>query len=352
MIKDFSSKEVVSSVLNKKLIKHYNNDYSFISLFGDFFITADRFLPICADYFCTSTDLFGFYEKPKYRHLLTEEFYNFLNVNSNIIEINNSFILGSTGNYYHDMIDCFSRIFSYNENLKYFKKINNIVISDITNHNILDEILLKLNINIPIIKLRKDKIYRFNKSIIPVNRNLKRAAHLYKKFFLTDTIIPKKNLFISRKDSKTRTIINEDEVFDVLKNKNFTCQTLSNKTLLEQINLFSSSKHIISMHGAGLTNLLFTQPISSLVEITANFKESQKDWLTEKNSEEFNNFTRSMFNRLALLSCVDHYYYFAKTILPSNETLNKISFEFQKFTFSNLKVDIDYFKKEIENIIN
>ena len=88
MIKDFSSKEVVSSVLNKKLIKHNNHDYPFISLFGHFFITADRFLPICADYFCTSTDLFGFYEKPKYKHLLTEEFYNFLNINSNIIEIN------------------------------------------------------------------------------------------------------------------------------------------------------------------------------------------------------------------------------------------------------------------------
>ena len=90
MIKDFSSNEVVSSVLNKKLIKHNHNNYSFISLFGDFFITADRFLPICVDNFCTSTDLFGFYEKPKYRHLLTEHFYNLLNSNRNIIEINNS----------------------------------------------------------------------------------------------------------------------------------------------------------------------------------------------------------------------------------------------------------------------
>ena len=106
------------------------------------------------------------------------------------------------------------------------------------------------------------------------------------------------------------------------------------------------------MHGAGLTNLLFSQPMSSIVEITGNFKEDQKDWLTEKNSIEFNNFTRSMFNRLALLCSVDHYYYFTKTILPSNETLNKLSFEFQKFTFSNLKVNIDYFKKEIENIID
>ena len=352
MIKDFSSNEVVSSVLNKKLIKHNHNNYSFISLFGDFFITADRFLPICVDNFCTSTDLFGFYEKPKYRHLLTEHFYNLLNSNRNIIEINNSFVIGSTGNYYHDMIDCFSRIFSFNENLNHFKKINKIIISDVTNHNILNEILLKLNIHIPIIKLRRDKIYKFNESVITVNRNLKRTTHLYKNFFLEDIKTPQKNIFISRKDSKTRTILNEDEVIDFLKTKNFTIHTLSNKTLFEQINLFSSSKFIISMHGAGLTNLLFTQPKSSLVEITGNFKKNQNDWLTEKNSEEFNEFTRSMFNKLALLSSVDHYYYFTKRFLPSNETLNKLSFEFQKFTFSNLKVNIDYFKKEIKNIID
>ena len=204
MIKDFSSKEVVSSVLNKKLIKHIHNNFPFISLFGDFFITADRFLPICVDNFCTSTDLFGFYEKPKYRHLLTEDFYNLLNSNLNITEINNSFIIGSTGNYYHDMLDCFSRIFSFNENLNHLKKINKIIISDVTNHNILNEILLRLNIHIPIIKLRQNKIYRFNKSVITVNKNFKRTAHLYKKFFFKDIKTPQKNIFISRKDSRTR----------------------------------------------------------------------------------------------------------------------------------------------------
>ena len=46
-----------------------------------------------------------------------------------------------------------------------------------------------------------------------------------------------------------RIIENEDEVFDYLKKYNFENITLTGKSFEEQINLFSSSKIIISMHG-------------------------------------------------------------------------------------------------------
>ena len=141
MIKDLKSNEIISSPLNKKMTKHFNGNFSFISLFGDFFITADRFLPICSDNFCTSTDLFGFYEKPKYHHLFREDFYNCLIKESNICEIKDAMIIGSTGNYFHDLIDCYSRLFSFNQRSPLYKNIKKIIVSEISFDNVLSELL-------------------------------------------------------------------------------------------------------------------------------------------------------------------------------------------------------------------
>ena len=71
MIKNYTLNYIMSSPLKKKLIKYYNYDQKFISLVGNFYITPDRFLPICSESFSTSTDLFGFYENVKYSHLFT-----------------------------------------------------------------------------------------------------------------------------------------------------------------------------------------------------------------------------------------------------------------------------------------
>ena len=74
MIQNYTLKNIISSPLKNKLIKYYNYDQKFISLIGNFYITPDRFLPICSECFSTSTDLFGFYEDVKYSHLFTSKF--------------------------------------------------------------------------------------------------------------------------------------------------------------------------------------------------------------------------------------------------------------------------------------
>ncbi len=343
MIKNYTLNDIVSSPLKNKLIKYYNHDQKFISLIGSFFITTDRFLPICSDSFCTSTDLFGFYEDIKYEHLLTNEFHEkILNQNKEIQTIQNSFILGSTGNYYHDLIDCYSRIFSYNKNLSLNKNIDKIIISEINIKNILEEILSILDIKIPVFCLKKDKIYKFENSIITANRNIYKIIKLYRKFFASNQIKPSKNLFISKRDSFNRNIINEKDLLNFLKNYNFEIQTLSKKSFTEQKELFASSKFIVTMHGAALTNLLFAPSGSTIIEITGDFMKRKNDWFSKKNSTEFNNFTRSMYNVLASECGIEHYYYFSKVLFPNN---HKIKYEFEKFTLSNLFVDIDIFRK-------
>ena len=88
---------------------------------------------------------------------------------------------------------------------------------------------------------------------------------------LKDQINPLRNLFISRQDSLTRNIINESDILSLLKDYNFEVQTLSTKNFLAQKELFASSKFIITMHGAALSNLLFAPSGSTIVEIAGDF---------------------------------------------------------------------------------
>ena len=88
------------------------------------------------------------------------------------------------------------------------QSIDKIAVNDTDTVKILKEILYILNINIPIIVLKKNKIYKFENSNITANKQFKRTINLYRKFFLPKKINPQLNTFISRKDSLTRTIEN------------------------------------------------------------------------------------------------------------------------------------------------
>lgn len=76
-----------------------------------------------------------------------------------------------------------------------------------------------------------------------------------------------KKIFISRKDASSRKIINEDELFALLKTKGFKRYYLTQMSLLEQISLFHNAEIIISSVGSGLTNILFCNPNVQLIEL-------------------------------------------------------------------------------------
>jgi hypothetical protein len=89
--------------------------------------------------------------------------------------------------------------------------------------------------------------------------------------FLTK-IIPDKEkyskIFISRKDSAYgRQISNEDELLKKLEPLGFKRIILSEQTFLDQVKIFNSADLIISAHGAGLANLAFCMPGTSVIEI-------------------------------------------------------------------------------------
>ena len=85
---------------------------------------------------------------------------------------------------------------------------------------------------------------------------------------------PTRKIFISRDDAPARKLINAEEVFMAL--QGWETVTLTGMSTKKQIELFSSASHVISTHGAGLTNLLWCQTGTKVIEI------SQKELLEKK----------------------------------------------------------------------
>jgi tetratricopeptide (TPR) repeat protein len=74
-------------------------------------------------------------------------------------------------------------------------------------------------------------------------------------------------IYISRKNAKTRRILNEDEVIEFLEKLGFNIVTLESMSVLEQAALLANASVVIAPHGSGLTNLVFCQPGTKVIEI-------------------------------------------------------------------------------------
>lgn len=74
------------------------------------------------------------------------------------------------------------------------------------------------------------------------------------------------NIFISRKKSNARRIINEEEVINTLAEMDFVTYVLEDINWQEQVKIFAQAKIIVAPHGAGLTNMIFSQN-ATIIEI-------------------------------------------------------------------------------------
>jgi tetratricopeptide (TPR) repeat protein/capsular polysaccharide biosynthesis protein len=74
-------------------------------------------------------------------------------------------------------------------------------------------------------------------------------------------------IYISRSNAKYRQVLNETEVFQILSQHGFTTVSLEKMSVAEQANLFANAKAIVAPHGAGLTNLVFCTPETTIIEL-------------------------------------------------------------------------------------
>lgn len=94
----------------------------------------------------------------------------------------------------------------------------------------------------------------------------KLRAHICQRYEITHTK-PFRKVYISRKKSRGRFVINELEVEETLKRHNFEIIHAEKLSFEEQVRLFSETATLVSIHGAGLTNAIFMQPGASMIEL-------------------------------------------------------------------------------------
>ncbi|MDB5809526.1 MAG: hypothetical protein JWN94_1648 [Betaproteobacteria bacterium] len=78
-----------------------------------------------------------------------------------------------------------------------------------------------------------------------------------------------RRIFISRRDGQRRSLLNEDDVFEALREWDFERVVPGEMSVVEQIETFASARCIVAAHGAALTNMIFSPPATAIVEITS-----------------------------------------------------------------------------------
>jgi capsular polysaccharide biosynthesis protein len=74
-------------------------------------------------------------------------------------------------------------------------------------------------------------------------------------------------IYISRRNASVRQIINEHEVINCLRNYGFEILNIEEYSFEDQVNILYHAKYLVSIHGAGLTNLMFMPTGSSILEL-------------------------------------------------------------------------------------
>ena len=78
---------------------------------------------------------------------------------------------------------------------------------------------------------------------------------------------PWRRLYISRRDSSNRRLVNEAEIEARAIAAGFVPVVLSELSVAEQVRLFAEASHIVAPHGAGLANLSFCHEGSAVCEL-------------------------------------------------------------------------------------
>ncbi|HEY9864131.1 MAG TPA: tetratricopeptide repeat protein, partial [Candidatus Obscuribacterales bacterium] len=96
------------------------------------------------------------------------------------------------------------------------------------------------------------------------------AIDTLRRWFLPKSRNPGRNyperIYISRGNASYRRVLNEDEVIDFLRPWGFVTVQLETLSFGEQVALFAQAKVIMGAHGSGLTNILFCQPGTQVIE--------------------------------------------------------------------------------------
>lgn len=78
---------------------------------------------------------------------------------------------------------------------------------------------------------------------------------------------PARKIYVGRSTARTRRLLNEEELIRFLEARGFQSVRMDGRSVAEQARLFHDAEVIVGVHGAALTNILFSKVGTRLVEI-------------------------------------------------------------------------------------
>ena len=174
-----------------------------------------------------------------------------------------------------------------------------------------------------IIYTEEEQLYKFE-FMLGVNniRYHKEGIDFMREKYLSPS--PKKvdrKVYLSRQKAKHRKIIGEENLIALLKRKGFEILDFADYTIAEQAEIMATTKELITIHGAGLANLIFANPEMRLLEIL-------EDTFVNVNYWFYSN-----------IMDVDYHYYLGKSVQT------EYSKEKKRFGYDDIELSDDFYER-------
>lgn len=179
-------------------------------------------------------------------------------------------------NYFHWLIDLLPRIYLIEKAGIDLDAIDYFIVNDYLSQNhIMSLSVLGISKN-KILTNRWNPHIQVQELIVPslvctYNGEGRRlfAQWLQQKFCakLTSNKEQKSRIYINRKKASYRRVIKENEIESLLLQRGFESVSLEDFSIFEQAQLLNNAKVVIAPHGAGLSNIVFCQPETVVIEL-------------------------------------------------------------------------------------
>jgi capsular polysaccharide biosynthesis protein len=180
-----------------------------------------------------------------------------------------------SANYFHWMTETLPSLIAL-DGVKNKMTIPVLLISSSIRHKHISETLQLLGYTVYYYDIHKSiKISKLHSIKIPVVGSynepflLNMRNAFFHKLNLMEQIKPFRKIYISRRKATRRKIVNQDDLSILLSSYDFETVFLEDYTIEHQIKLLYETQCVIAPHGAGLTNILFMQPETKVIELKA-----------------------------------------------------------------------------------
>jgi capsular polysaccharide biosynthesis protein len=189
------------------------------------------------------------------------------------ITVEKAFVITTrwSSNYFHWMTDVIPKIGILDNN---YEGYSNIVINKIK-YDFQYDSLKYFEHKYNFIQANQATGILVKQALIPVNagagyQNIKYVNSIYKK--IVDDLNSFSRIFISRENARKRKLKNQNELDILLNNYGFNKIILENFKFEDQVRIFGQAEIVIAPHGAGITNIIFSNENIDLIELVPGYK--------------------------------------------------------------------------------